>query len=135
MHIRLACENDLDFLTAHDHHVSPAVLSELIRQNQVFLALENDAPIGWLRWNLFWDNTPFMNLLYLLDGYRRKGYGRALVEHWEWWMREQRFPRVLTSTQSDEEAQHFYRKLGYRECGALLLPGDPLEIIFAKELV
>lgn len=134
MHIRLACEADLDFLTAHDRHVSPAVLAELIRQGQVFLAIEKDGPIGWLRWNLFWDNTPFMNLLYLLPGHRRKGHGRALVAHWEWWMREQGFPRVLTSTQSDEDAQHFYRKLGYREYGALTLPGEPLEIIFGKEL-
>ncbi len=28
---------------------------------------------------------------------------------------------VLVSTQSDESAQHFYRKLGYRDCGYLLL--------------
>ena len=134
MHIRLACEADMTFLTANDHHVSPAVLSELIRQGQIFLAIEDGESIGWLRWNLFWDHTPFMNLLYLLDGHRRQGCGRALVAHWEWWMREQGFLRVLTSTQSDEEAQHFYRRLGYREWGALTLPGEPLEIIFGKEL-
>ena len=28
---------------------------------------------------------------------------------------------VLVSTQSDEPAQHFYRKLGYRDCGCLPL--------------
>lgn len=134
MHIRLACENDLEFLTAHDRHVSPAVLSELIRQGQVFLALEEDAPIGWMRWNLFWDNTPFLNMLYLLERHRRRGHGRAMMAHWEWWMRVQGFARVLTSTQSDEEAQHFYRQLGWRECGALVLAGEPLEIIFTKEL-
>ena len=134
MHIRLACEADLDFLTANDHHVSPAVLVQLIRQNQVFLALEGDAPIGWMRWNLFWDNTPFLNMLYLLEPYRRRGHGRAMMAHWEWWMREQGFARVLTSTQSDEEAQHFYRRLGWRECGALVLAGEPLELIFTKEL-
>ena len=26
---------------------------------------------------------------------------------------------VLTSTQVDEDAQHFYRKLGYKDCGGL----------------
>ena len=42
--------------------------------------------------------------------------------------------RVMTSTRSDEEAQHFYRGLGYTDCGALLLPGEPLELIFRKEI-
>lgn len=41
---------------------------------------------------------------------------------------------VLTSTLSSEGAQHFYRKRGYVDCGSLLLPGEPLEIILRKEL-
>jgi len=28
---------------------------------------------------------------------------------------------VMTSTNSDEQAQHFYRKLGYKDCGCLIL--------------
>lgn len=134
MHIRLACREDLPWLTEQDHHVSPAVLQGLVDQAQVFVALEDETPVGWLRWNLFWDNTPFMNLLYLLKPWRGRGFGRAMAAHWERWMREQGYCRVLTSTQSDEGAQHFYRKLGYRECGALVMPGDPLEIFFIKEL-
>ena len=39
---------------------------------------------------------------------------------------------VLTSTQVDEDAQHFYRKLGYKDCGRLTVdvPGyeQPMEI-------
>ncbi len=35
---------------------------------------------------------------------------------------------------SNEEAQHFYRRRHYVDAGALLLPGEPLEIIFVKEL-
>ena len=45
---------------------------------------------------------------------------------------------VLVSTQSDESAQHFYRKLGYRDCGYLLLdaPGyqRPAELFLSKPL-
>jgi hypothetical protein len=40
----------------------------------------------------------------------------------------------MTSTLSDEDAQHFYRKLGYEEHGCLLLPGEPLEILLLKPL-
>jgi len=45
---------------------------------------------------------------------------------------------VMTSTQSDEEAQHFYRAMGYKEAGCLLLdcPGyeQPMEMFFTKAL-
>lgn len=28
---------------------------------------------------------------------------------------------LLTSTQVDEEAQYFYRKIGYKDCGGLII--------------
>ena len=64
----------------------------------------------------------------------RQGLGRALVSRWVEDMRRQGHRRVMTSSQANEEGQHFYRRLGYQDAGALLLPGEPLEIIFLKEL-
>ena len=61
------------------------------------------------------------------------------MRYWEDEMRRQNHGMVMTSTQSDETAQHFYRKLGYRDAGCLLLdlPGyaQPTELFFAKPLV
>lgn len=52
---------------------------------------------------------------------KRRGYGIAMV-----------------STQVDEQAQHFYRKLGYKDCGCLVLdiPGyeQPMEMFMVKAL-
>ncbi|WP_423775813.1 hypothetical protein [Amedibacillus dolichus] len=31
--------------------------------------------MGLLRYNLFWDNTPFCTLLFINRNYHRKGYG------------------------------------------------------------
>jgi len=39
---------------------------------------------------------------------------------------------VMTSTQSDEQAQHFYRKIGYIDSGCLLLFKEPAEIFLVK---
>ena len=39
----------------------------------VLVMLDGDNFAGWLRWGLFWDEHPFMNLLYLLEPYRGKG--------------------------------------------------------------
>lgn len=83
---------------------------------------------------MFWDNTPFMNMLYLLDNERGKGNGSRLVIFWENEMKQKNYEFVLTSTQSNEEAQFFYRKIGYVDSGALLLPNEPLEIILYKKL-
>ena len=95
---------------------------------------EDDQFIGWLRYNLFWDNTPFMNMLYFLDNERGKGNGSKLIKYWEDEMKKQGFEAILTSTQSNEQAQFFYRKHNYIDSGALTLPGEPLEIIFYKKL-
>lgn len=41
---------------------------------------------------------------------------------------------VITSTASDEYAQHFYNKLGYSVIGGFTIEGDPYELILSKKL-
>lgn len=132
--IRTAEGRDIPVLKEHDLHISGAELERCVRDGRVLVMHRGGEFIGWLRFGLFWDSIPFINMLYILDGYRGKGNGRALVSFWEERMAEAGCKRVLTSTQSDEEAQFFYRKLGYTECGALLLPKEPLEMFFIKDL-
>lgn len=132
MNIRTAKNEDLDILLQHDKHISKEELAHSILSDRVYI-LENDGEFtGWLRWNLFWDNTPFMNMLYILDGQRAKGYGRELVLYWEQKMRSLGYGRVMTSTASDEYAQHFYVKMGYKAIGGFTLSGDVYEMIFEK---
>lgn len=132
--IRPAETADLPFLRERDHHIAPEELTESIRRGRILVLTVQGEPVGWLRWNLFWDNTPFMNLLYILDGHRGKGFGRALVRHWEDQMQALGHAVVLTSTQADECAQHFYRRLGYREIGGFVMAPDPMELIMSRVL-
>lgn len=134
MEIRYAKPSDLEMIAEYDDDVSEEVLKDAIAMKRIILLFINGEYEGWLRFNLFWDNIPFMNLLYLSEDQRGKGYGTKMVEFWEREMAEQGFGFVLTSTQSDEEAQFFYRKLGYTDRGALVLPDEPLEIIFYKNV-
>lgn len=133
--IRYANENDFSILKKYDHHISETALKRSISANRIFVMYHNDIFMGWLRFNLFWDNMPFMNMLYFLDEHRGKGYGRQLTAFWEAEMRSSGYDTVLTSTLSNEQAQFFYRKIGYVDCGSLLLPQEPLEIILRKDLV
>ncbi|MCH5315262.1 MAG: GNAT family N-acetyltransferase [Eubacterium sp.] len=132
MNIRLAEINDYPFLKENDKHIRKDEIKSLIYQHRILLLELDDEIIGWLRWSLFWDNTPFMNMLYILDGHRSQGLGKKLVEFWENQIKQDGYNMVMTSSLSDEQAQHFYRKLGYVDSGSLLLPGEALEIIFTK---
>ena len=132
--IRLAGEDDLAFLAAHDRHIAAQELAHVVQAGRVYIAWEADAPVGWLRWGLFWDNTPFMNLLFVLPQARGQGVAAALVARWEADMHAQGYGVVMTSTASDEDAQGLYRHLGYRVVGGFLPEGEPYELMFAKRL-
>ena len=127
--IRYAEDYDLDLLCKYDRHISRAELGSCIKAKRVLIMFHDDIFIGWLRFNLFWDNIPFMNMLHFVEEYSSR-----LVSFWEKEMLKSGYKMVLTSTQSDERGQFFYRKNGYVDCGSLLLPGEPLEIILRKNL-
>lgn len=50
----------------------------------------------------------------------------------------QGYDMVLTSTQVDEQAQHFYRKLGYKDCGGFVVDIEgqeqPMELFLIKSI-
>jgi len=127
MIIRNARLDDADVIVINDVWISRDTLLKRIAENFVYVVFDDDKFVGWLRYGLFWDNTPFMNMLYLLEPYRGKGIGKKLTTFWENEMRELGYKMVMTSTQADEKAQYFYRKLGYTDRGCLVLDNTPLK--------
>lgn len=130
--IRTGTAADLELMSRYDHHIPRERLESCLSEGRILIAELEGNFVGWLRWGRFWDIVPFMNLLYVLDEYQGRGYGRALTEHWENMLKAQGCIKVMTSSQQDEFAQHFYVKLGYNAIGGFMLHGDPLEIIFEK---
>ena len=53
-------------------------------------------------------------------------------------MRELGYRMIMVSTQVDENGQHFYRKLGYKDMGAIVMDippyEQPLEMFMGKPL-
>lgn len=119
-----------------DQHLPEEVFAEKVRTNQGYVLVEDGVVIGILRYNLFWDNTPFCTMLFIDDGYRGKGYGKQMMEYWEQDMKTKGYGMLMISTQVDEDAQHFYRKLGYKDAGGFIVdvPGfeQPMEMIMIK---
>lgn len=133
MDIRLAESRESGLLVRYDRHISKEELEKSILGNHIYIAEEHGRFAGWLRYNLFWDQIPFMNMLYVLEEYRGKGAGRQLVRFWESEMKRQGYKTLMTSTRADEYAQHFYFRLGYEAVGGFRLCGDPYEVIFSKK--
>lgn len=134
MQIRYATRDDGDFFAIHRRHISESEMQEKIDRKQV-IVLEMDGEIvGWIRFGLFWDNTPFLNMIHIFEQHRRRGYGSQLMTFWENEMKQQGYELVMTSTQSDEQAQFFYRHLGYEDAGAVLFPGQAAELFLIKKL-
>jgi len=137
--VRYAEEPDLPYLQANDELITEELLRRKLSAREILVALQGDEPVGWLRFGLWWDNFPCMNLIAVEDEHQRQGIGKRLVEYWEGEMRAQGYRLVLTSTDADGSAQHFHRKLGFRDAGCLLLPDavfpeHTLEILLVKVL-
>lgn len=131
-------QNDKEFWFLLDRHMSENEFLLKIRDKRGYVIRDGEKPIGVLRYNLFWDNTPFLNLIHFDEDYRGKGFGKKAMLHWENEMRMLGYKAVMTSTQVNEDSQHFYRKLGYKDVGCLVLdiPGyeQPLEMFMIKAL-
>ena len=134
VNIRVAAQTDLPFLRENDSHIADEELVSVVQRGRILVAEDSDNPIGWLRWGLFWDEIPFMNMLTVQSLNRGQGIGSALVRYWETQMRRAGYSTVLTSTLADESAQNFYRAMGYTDAGVLLLPGEPSEIFLRRDL-
>lgn len=134
--IRYLQQADKEFWYSLDKHLSEVEFENKVRDERGYVLLEEGNPVGLLRYNLFWDNTPFGTLLFVDWNYQKKGYGRMLMQHWEEDMKRKGYGMVMTSTQVDEDAQHFYRKLGYKDCGGFVVdvPGyeQPMEMFLIK---
>ena len=138
MTIRYAMEADKALWLRLDRHLPEGAFARKTAARQAYILEEAGEGVAVLRWGFFWDSIPFCNLLYVAEGARGHGLGQALTEHWEGEMKTRGCGLIMTSTQADETAQHFWRKLGYRDCGGFVLPfpgwEQPTELILAKTL-
>lgn len=138
LEIKYVEDSDKEFWYSLDKHLPEVEFSKKVRDKQGYVLFNDGIAVGVLRYNLFWDNTPFCTMLFVDWSQQKNGYGRALMQFWEEDMKKQGYGMVMTSTQVDEEAQHFYRKLGYKDCGGFTvdIPGfeQPMEMFMSKGL-
>ena len=147
MIIELAQSKDKQKIAKLDRHIPSPRLGECIWNGQVYVLKDDsiknggqnhrlkEPVVGVLRYSLFWQSIPFLDLLYIDEAYRGKGYGSQMMIEWEQSMKTCGYRYVMTSTQADETAWRFYEKLGYCKIGGFLPPEqDADEWIYLKQL-
>ena len=127
MNLRPVQMGDKHFVMKVDSHVNELQYRNRVCTKTGYVIWEDGKRAGWMHHSVLWDQLPFLNLIYVEEAYRKKGIASNAMKRWEDDMRAQGYQMVLISTRVDEDAQHFYRKLGYVECGALLMNGTPFE--------
>ena len=135
MEIRLADGKDKKKVLKYDNHIHHNKVGECIYNQLVYVLCCGKEIVGVLRYSLFWQSIPFLDLLYIDEAYRGQGWGSRMMDQWEGIMKRMDYPYVMLSTQEDETAKFFYEKLGYRRIGAFLPPEQEAdEIMYLKEL-
>ena len=132
--IRPALAEDLDYWFSLDKHLKRQMFLNKLNLNECYIIENLNKKVGIMRYNFFWDETPFLNLIFISQENQRKGIGTQALSLWAQNMKESGYDFVMTSTMSNENAQHFYRKLGYKDCGCLVIKSEPMEILLCKQL-
>ncbi len=134
--IKSVTDGDEKFWLSLYGNAKPDNIKRRIAEKRGFTIFNKTEPIGIIAYNDFWDELPFLNLIKILPEYRRCGFGARAMELFEDELKKSGYHSLLVSTQTDEEAQCFYRKIGYSECGCLVLNDEPLkqpmEMFFIK---
>lgn len=134
--IRTATEEDLNFVS-RDAHLPDAILQRKVSDGDVFLALLEGEPVGYLRLEWLWSTLPYIERIWVRKPHRRAGIGRTLLAHVENDLVGRRHAALYSSSQADEPApQAWHRRMGFEECGFLAgLNEDGVgEVFFRKAL-
>jgi len=132
--LRRANSTDLDFLTEFTLAPSGPKREALLERSEVQIVTADHTPVGFLSFSILWGTLPFLEFIEILVSQRGRKIGATSVRAWEQEMRSRGFDLVLVSTSADSNAQHFWRKMGYVDCGALTVRGKAAEVFLKRPI-
>jgi N-acetylglutamate synthase-like GNAT family acetyltransferase len=120
-----------------DHYLPAAVVRRKIEWQEIVVAEISGTLVGYVRLEYLWSVVPYVALIHVSPGYRRRGVGKALLAHTEEFLRGQGHTALYSSSQADEaEPQAWHRHVGFEECGLIagVNEGGIGELFFRKSL-
>lgn len=118
--VRRATERDLPWLVEHDGVLEARELTPKVAQREVLLAELDGELAGFLRLDHLWSLLPFVAQVRVVEPYRRRGVGRALVGAACQHAREIGWGFLLSSTTAGEaDPRAWHLAVGFEPCGVL----------------
>lgn len=131
---RPATADDFPFVTTLAPGLQRPVFQRHVAAGRMQVIDAASAPVGFMKHDVLWETLPFLEIIMLVASCRGHGIGRRAVAQWEAEMAGQGHRVCAVSTQVNESAQHFWRKIGYTDCGVLTLPHRPTELFLFKSI-
>ncbi len=132
--IRIATEDDWEQIRSADYLKDPEKLKEKISRKEIIVCDDDGRITGMLRYMWFWDHIPFINFIWVKEDFRKAHRATRMIRELEKTTTGENCDRIMTSTQSDENAQNFYRKAGFTDAGGFTMRGQAFELILIKYL-
>jgi L-amino acid N-acyltransferase YncA len=106
-----------------DYHPT-SYLQTRLHDNMAFVAKDNSKnAIGFLIYNIWWGNCPFIELIKIHKSYQRQGIGLALLEEAKREIKSKGFKKLISSTEIvNQLGLGFHDKAGFKKLNSLDLP-------------
>lgn len=132
--LRTAEPRDVPWLTRDSGPPGVEVVSRQVREGRLQIIELAAQPVGFIKTCVLWETLPFMEVIYLDQDQRGLGNGTRAVRLWEADLQLRGFDLVAVSTSAASTSQHFWRKAGYVDCGALIVRNKPAEVFMQRAL-
>ncbi|MCB1094051.1 MAG: GNAT family N-acetyltransferase [Verrucomicrobiae bacterium] len=130
--IRLATEEDIDQVRLNDLGIDPGVIKTKIEWGEILVCDDGGQITGILRFQWFWDHLPFINHIWVEEGFREEHRATRMIRKLEELTAGKNYGRIMTSTQSNETGQNFFRKVGFEDAGGFTMRDQSFELIMIK---
>jgi len=98
-------------------------LKSRINDGMAFIARDKDDVCGFLIYNIWWGNCPFIELIKVRQPYQRQGVGTQLLNHAKQDLRLKGFKKLVSSTEMiNPLGLEFHDKTMFNKLNTLDLP-------------
>ena len=105
-----------------------------IRDDRVFLAQKNTENMGFLIYDIWWGNCPFIELIKVRPDHQRQGTGLSLLDAAIKEIRTLNFKKLISSSEiMNDMGLSFHERAGFKKTGTLMLPHSK-EQFFSMEI-
>lgn len=134
--INLATKQDESFLR-ENAQLSGELFNRKLKYNEILVAKVDTKPVGFLIFDYLWSKVPFIAQIWIVNGYRKKGIGKGLLNYFERYLSDNNHTMLFSSSMENaKEAQAWHKQMGFKEYGLISEINDDNtgEVFFRKSL-